>query len=169
VLTILPDSGRSYLSKFLDDNWMIEHGFLERGVPVPRVRDLLRTKPDETPTFVTVSAHQKVAEAIGLMEKYSISQLPVVRDGEVSSLADVIGSLQDRALLDLVFKNADALHEDVAVAMQGPLTAIDADASVDEIVTALTGGTNAVVVADGGKPVGVVTRSDLLDYLAHVR
>jgi cystathionine beta-synthase len=169
ILMILPDSGRSYLSKFLDDNWMIEHGFLERGAPTPRVRDLLRAKSDETPPFVTVSAHQKVAEAISLMEQYSISQLPVVRDGEVASLADVIGSLQDRALLDLVFKNADALHEDVAVAMQGPLQAVDADASVDEIVTALTGGTNAVVVADGGRPLGVVTRSDLLDYLAHSR
>ena len=169
ILTILPDSGRSYLSKFLDDNWMIEHGFLERGVPVPRVRDLLRAKPGETPPLVTVSAHQKVAEAIDVMERYSISQLPVVRDGQVGSLADVIGSLQDRALLDLVFKNADALHEDVAVAMQGPLTTVDADASVDEIVTALTGGTNAVVVADAGRPVGVVTRSDLLEYLAHAR
>jgi cystathionine beta-synthase len=169
VLTILPDSGRSYLSKFLDDNWMIEHGFLERGVPAPRVRDLLRGKTDETPAFVTVSSHQKVAEAISIMERYSISQLPVVRDGEVDSLTEVIGSLQDRALLDLVFKNADALHEDVAVAMQGPLTTVDADASVDDIVTALTGGTNAVVVADGGRPIGVVTRSDLLDYLAHAR
>jgi cystathionine beta-synthase len=87
----------------------------------------------------------------------------------VSTLADVIGSLQDRALLDLVFKNADALHEDVAVAMQGPLAAVDADASVDEIVTELTGGTNAVVVADAGRPIGVVTRSDLLEYLAHAR
>jgi cystathionine beta-synthase len=169
VLTILPDSGRSYLSKFLDDNWMIEHGFLERALPAPRVRDLLRVKQDETPALVTVSAHQKVAEAISLMERYSISQLPVVRDGELGSLADVIGSLQDRALLDLVFKNADALHEDVAVAMQGPLTAVDADESVDEIVTALTGGTNAVVVADRGRPIGVVTRSDLLEYLAHAR
>ena len=167
MLTILPDSGRSYLSKFLDDNWMIEHGFLERGTPVPRVRDLLRAKTDETPAFVTVSSHQKVAEAIAVMERYSISQLPVVRDGEVATLADVIGSLQDRALLDLVFKNSDALHEDVAVAMQGPLTAVEADASVDEIVTALTGGINAVVVAEAGRPVGVVTRSDLLDYLAH--
>jgi cystathionine beta-synthase len=92
-----------------------------------------------------------------------------VRDGDSATLADVIGSLQDRALLDLVFKNADALHEDVAVAMQGPLTAVEADASVDEIVTALTGGANAVVVADDGKAVGVVTRSDLLEYLAHAR
>jgi cystathionine beta-synthase len=169
VLTILPDSGRSYLSKFLDDNWMLEHGFLERSTPAPTVRELLRTKQGETPTFVTISAHQKVAEAIDVMERYSISQLPVVRDGEVASLADVIGSLQDRALLDRVFKNADALHEDVASAMQGPLATVEADASVDEIVTALTGGANAVVVGDGGKPVGVVTRSDLLDYLAHSR
>ncbi|HEX4525686.1 MAG TPA: cystathionine beta-synthase [Gaiellaceae bacterium] len=166
VLTILPDSGRSYLSKFLDDNWMIEHGFLERSAPAPTVRELLAAKPGDTPAFVTISAHQKVAEAISVMERYSISQLPVVRDGEVASLTDVIGSLQDRALLDLVFKNSDALHEDVAVAMQGPLTAVDADESVDEIVTALTGGTNAVVVADKGKPVGVVTRSDLLEYLS---
>jgi cystathionine beta-synthase len=169
VLTILPDSGRSYLSKFLDDNWMIEHGFLERSAPAPTVRELLRAKGGETPALLTISAHQKVAEAIAVMEQYSISQLPVVRDGEVSSLSDVIGSLQDRALLDLVFKNADALHEDVAVAMQGPLTTIDADESVDEIVTALTGGVNAVVVADAGKPIGVVTRSDLLEYLAHAR
>jgi cystathionine beta-synthase len=169
ILTILPDSGRSYLSKFLDDNWMIEHGFLERSAPAPTVRELLRGKPGETPQLVTISSHQKVAEAISVMERYSISQLPVVRDGELSSLADVIGSLQDRALLDLVFKNADALHEDVAVAMQGPLAAVDADASVDEIVTALTGGTNAVVVADNGTPIGVVTRSDLLEYLSHVR
>jgi cystathionine beta-synthase len=169
VLTVLPDSGRSYLSKFLDDNWMIEHGFLERSAPAPTVRELLRAKGGETPALLTISAHQKVAEAIAVMEQYSISQLPVVRDGEVSSLSDVIGSLQDRALLDLVFKNADALHEDVAVAMQGPLTTIDADESVDEIVTALTGGVNAVVVADGGKPIGVVTRSDLLEYLAHAR
>jgi len=167
VLTILPDSGRSYLSKFLDDNWMLEHGFLERTAPTPTVRELLRAKAGETPPLVTISAHQKVAEAIDVMERYSISQLPVVRDGEVSSLADVIGSLQDRDLLERVFKNADALHEDVAGVMQGPLAAVEAEASVDEIVTALTGGSNAVVVAEGGRPVGVVTRSDLLEYLAH--
>ena len=169
VLAVLPDSGRSYLSKFLDDNWMIEHGFLERSAPVPTVRELLRAKQGETPPFVTISAHQKVAEAIEVMERYSISQLPVVRDGELSSLADVIGSLQDRALLDRVFKNADALHDDVAAAMQPPLATVEASSSVDEIVSALTGRTNAVVVAEEGRPVGVVTRSDLLEYLAHRR
>jgi cystathionine beta-synthase len=169
VLAMLPDSGRSYLSKFLDDKWMLEHGFLERSAPTPTVAELLRAKGIDTrevPALVTISAHQKVGEAIDAMRRYSISQLPVVRDGELNSLTDVIGSLQDRDLLDRVFKDADALHEDVATAMQPPLATVDADASVDEIVNALTGRTNAVLVAREGRPVGVVTRSDLLEYLA---
>jgi cystathionine beta-synthase len=175
ILALLPDSGRSYLSKFLDDNWMLEHGFLERTMPTPTVSQLLRSKgleEREVPALVTISAHQKVGEAIDTMQRYSISQLPVIRgngDGAVESLADVIGSLQDRDLLDRVFKNADALHEDVAAAMQPPLAAVEEGASVDAVFAALTGRSNAVLVAREGKPVGVVTRSDLLEYLAHHR
>jgi cystathionine beta-synthase len=103
------------------------------------------------------------------MQRYSISQLPVVRDGELDSLTDVIGSLQDRDLLDRVFKNPDALHDDVAAAMQPPLSAVDEDDKLDEVFSALTGRTNALVVARGGKPIGVLTRTDLLEFLAHRR
>jgi cystathionine beta-synthase len=81
----------------------------------------------------------------------------------------VIGSLQDRDLLDRVFKNPDSLHDDVAAAMQPPLSTVDIDQSVEEVFAALTGSRNAVVVARGGRPVGVLTRSDLLEYLAHNR
>jgi cystathionine beta-synthase len=172
ILTMLPDSGRSYLSKFYDDNWMLEHGFLERRAPAPTVDELLRAKraeEAEVPELITISSHQKVGEAIDLMQRYSISQLPVVRDGDYDSLADIIGSLQDRDLLDRVFKNPDALHQDVAAAMQPPLSAVDADDSLDEVFSTLTGRTNAVVVAKNGRPVGVLTRSDLLEYLAHSR
>jgi cystathionine beta-synthase len=172
ILTMIPDSGRSYMSKFYDDNWMLEHGFVERRAATPTVTELLRSKRLEeldVPALITISAHQKVGEAIDVMNQYSISQLPVVRDGEVQSLADVIGSLQDRDLLDRVFKNPDALHEDVATAMQPPLAAVEADQTLDEVFATLTGRTNAVVVAREGKPVGVLTRSDLLDYLAHQR
>jgi cystathionine beta-synthase len=172
VLTMIPDSGRSYMSKFYDDNWMLEHGFVERRVPPPTVSELLRSKRVEegaVPDLITIAAHQKVGEAIDVMQRYSISQLPVVRDGSVGSLADVIGSLQDRDLLDRVFKNPDALHEDVAAAMQPPLAAVDASQTLDEVFATLTGRTNAVVVATDGKPVGVLTRSDLLEYLAHQR
>jgi cystathionine beta-synthase len=169
---MIPDSGRSYMSKFYDDNWMLEHGFVERRVPPPTVSELLHSKrveETEVPALVTIAAHQKVGEAINVMQRYSISQLPVVRDGSVASLADVIGSLQDRDLLDRVFKNPDALHEDVAAAMQPPLAAVDASQTLDEVFATLTGRTNAVVVASDGKPVGVLTRSDLLEYLAHQR
>jgi cystathionine beta-synthase len=172
ILTMIPDSGRSYMSKFYDDNWMLEHGFAERRTPPPTVAELLRSKrieEGEVPALVTIAAHQKVGEAIDVMQRYSISQLPVVRDGELDSLADVIGSLQDRDLLDRVFKNADALHEDVAAAMQPPLAAVEADQTLDEVFSTLTGRTNAVVVAQSGKPVGVLTRSDLLEFLAHQR
>jgi cystathionine beta-synthase len=170
VLMLVPDSGRNYLSKFYDDNWMLEHGFLERQAPLPKVEEVLRAKHvGEIPALVTISAHQKVGEGIDTMQRYSISQLPVVRDGECDSLADVIGSLQDRALLERVFVNPDVLHEDVANAMQPPLAAIDASATMEEIFGTLQGGTNAVVVARDGKPVGVLTRSDLLEFLAHRR
>ena len=172
ILTMIPDSGRSYMSKFYDDNWMLEHGFAERRVPAPTVSELLRSKRLEeiaVPALITIAAHQKVGEAIDVMQQYSISQLPVVRDGDVQSLADVIGSLQDRDLLDRVFKNPDALHEDVATAMQPPLAAVESDVTLDEVFATLTGRTNALVIASKGKPIGVLTRSDLLDYLAHQR
>ncbi len=170
VLTMIPDSGRNYLSKFYDDNWMLEHGFLERHAPLPTVEEVLRAKHGgDLPALVTIAAHQKVGEGIDTMQRYSISQVPVVRDGQCESLADVIGSLQDRALLERVFTNPDILHEDVANAMQPPLGAIDASATLDEVFATLTGGTNAVVVARDGKPVGVLTRSDLLEFLAHAR
>src|SRR5437762_7518224 len=84
ILTMIPDSGRNYLSKFYDDNWMLDHGFLERRAPVPTVDEVLRSKRLEEaamPELVTISSHQKVGEAIDMMQRYSISQLPVVRDG----------------------------------------------------------------------------------------
>ena len=103
------------------------------------------------------------------MQRYSISQLPVVRDGQVESLGDVVGSLQDRDLLERVFRNPDSLHEDVAAAMQPPLATIDVSQTLDEVFQSLTGRGNAVVVARGGTPVGVLTRSDLLEFIAHTR
>ncbi len=83
VLTMIPDSGRNYLSKFYDDNWMLEHGFLERQAPLPSIEEVLRAKHGgEIPALVTISAHAKVGEGIDTMQRYGISQIPVTRDGE---------------------------------------------------------------------------------------
>ncbi|HXG76005.1 MAG TPA: cystathionine beta-synthase [Gaiellaceae bacterium] len=167
VLMLFPDSGRSYLSKFYDDNWMLQYGFLERATP-PAVEEVLRFRRSDrdVPDLVTIGSHEKVGAAIEVMQRYGISQLPVVRREPVESLADVVGSLQERELLDRVFRNPDALSEDVAVAMQPPLPAVDANASLDEVYEGLSGGSGAVVVARDGRPRGILTRSDLLEFLA---
>jgi cystathionine beta-synthase len=170
VLMMIPDSGRNYLSKFYDDNWMLEHGFIERQAPLPTVDEVLHAKHgSELPDLVTISAHQKVGEGIDTMQRYGISQLPVTRDGSCESLADVIGSLQDRALLERVFSNPDVLHEDVAAAMQPPLGAVETSATLEDVFATLSGGSNAIVVCQDGRPIGVLTRSDLLEFLAHRR
>jgi cystathionine beta-synthase len=168
VLMMFPDSGRSYLSKVYDDNWMLQYGFLERTTAPPSVEEVLRFRRvgHEVPDLVTIGTHEKVGAAIDVMQRYGISQLPVVRHEPVDSLADVVGSLQERSLLERVFKNGDALNEDVAVAMQPPLPAVDADASLDEVYEGLSGPAAAVVVASDGRPTGILTRSDLLEFLA---
>ncbi len=172
VLLTFPDSGRSYLSKFYDDNWMIQYGFMERRAPLPTVEAVLHFKRGpghELPELVVVDAHKKVGAAIDLMQRYGISQLPVVRKEPTDSLADLVGSIHERALLDRVFKNPDALNDDVAVAMQPPLAAVDVTASLDQVFADLSGPSAAVVVGIAGRPVAILTGSDLLEYLAFQR
>ena len=99
ILTTIPDGGRGYLSKLFDDNWMLEHGFLERYGPADTSS---RCWPSSTPTggvpdLVVCESHQKLGAAIELMQRYGISQLPVVRNAPAETLSDVVGSLNDVA------------------------------------------------------------------------
>jgi cystathionine beta-synthase len=172
VVTLVPDSGRAYLSKFYDDNYMLEHGFVERAAPAPTVAEVLRharREHAELPGLVVIEAGRRIGEAIQLMQRYSISQLPVVRQSPAESFADVMGSLHERSLLDRVFRHPDALEEDVVEAMQPPLATVEDRESVDRVFADLTRGSPAVVVAHDGRPAGMLTRSDLLEYLADRR
>ncbi len=95
-----PTAGRSYLSKFYDDNWMLQYGFLERTHAAPTIDEVLRFKrgeEHELPDLVTIEAHAKVSAAIDLMQRYSISQLPSSAS-QPARLArrTSIGSLQER-------------------------------------------------------------------------
>jgi cystathionine beta-synthase len=167
IVTLIPDSGRGYLSKLYDDNWLAEYGILERRTPSPRIDEVLafkRGEADGVPELIFVESHEKVGHAIELMQRYGISQIPVVRHEPAESLADVVGSVRERGLLERLYANGDALNEDVAAAMEPPLPAIELDETVD---TMFTSNSPAVVVAEEGKPVGVLTRADLLEFLAH--
>ena len=170
ILMIFPDGGRSYLSKFYDDNWMIQYGFIERTLAdARRVDEVLRLRATATtlPDLVTIESHKKVGAAIELMQRYGISQLPVVRHEPPESLTDIVGSIQERSLLDRVFKNPDALNEDIAVAMQPPLAAVDVRASLDEVFADLRARARPSSSGRAGKPAAILTRSDLLEFLAH--
>ena len=169
ILMTFPDGGRSYLSKLHDDEWMSQYGFVERSAPQPTVQEVLdfrHGQHDALPELVTIGASMKVGAAIDLMQRYSISQLPVVRQEPPESVNDVIGSLQERGVLERVFRNADAMSEDVAVAMQPPFGIADVNDTLDRVFQDLSGRREAVLVADGARPVAILTRSDLLEFLA---
>ena len=159
MLAVLPDSGRSYLSKSSTTSGCSSTASSSASAPAPTVAELLRARAPRraTPALVTISAHQKVGEAIAAMQRYSISQLAVVRDGELGSLADVIGSLQDRDLLERVFRNPDALHKDVATAMS-PRSRRSRRRRRWTRSSGLTAGTNAVLVATKAAPASSLAR-----------
>ena len=166
IVVLLPDTGRQYLSKVYSDAWMRQYGFLE-GPETITVEQVLSAKGDELPPLITVRAHDKVRQAVDVLQANGISQAPVVRE-DSTDVAQFVGSIRDRELLERVFRDPDALQADVAEVMAPPIPAVERDASVDEAFAELERAP-AVLVSAGGNVLGVLTRSDLLDFLAHRR
>jgi cystathionine beta-synthase len=166
VVVLLPDSGRQYLSKLYSDTWMLQHGMLERP-EIVRVEEVLSAKSGEIPALVTVLAHDKVRQAVETLQEHGISQAPVVRE-ESNDVSQFVGSIRDRELLERVFRDPDALQADVAEAMAPPIPMVEWDAPVEVAFTELER-TPAVVVTKSGQALGVLTRSDLLEFLARRR
>jgi len=164
IVVIFPDTGRNYLSKLYSDTWMLQYGFMERP-EVVRVEEVLSAKHGEVPPLVSIGAHQKVRQGIDLLQEYGISQAPVVREDnhEVSSF---VGSIRERTLLDRIFRDPDSLQADVAEVMGPPLPMVEFDDPLETAFSELQGST-AVIVAKNGEALGVLTRSDLLEFLAH--
>jgi cystathionine beta-synthase len=165
VVVILPDTGRNYLSKLYSDTWLLQYGMLERP-EVVRVEEVLSAKHGDLPPLVTVAAHDKVRQAVDVLQEYSISQAPVVRESGSAEVAQIVGSIRENALLDRLFRDPDALQADVAEVMGPPVGLVEHDHPVDLAFEALQHGP-AVLVVKGGQVLGVVTRSDLLEFLAH--
>ncbi len=164
VAVILPDGGRSYLSKVYNDAWMTEHGFLERA-GVHTVGEVLRrrTIDADVPPLVTVNAHQRVRDAVALLHEHRVSQLPVVSAHDDQA---VVGSIAERGLLAHAVSDASLLDAQVVDVMEPPLTAVGADDPVSDAVELLVGERQALLVLDGGRPAGIVSRADLLEALA---
>ena len=121
---------------------------------------------DAIPDVVAVPSHEKVGRAIDILQEYGISQLPVAKPARPTDLSELVGSINERSLLDRVFRDRDAIGRDVVEIMDAPLPVVQFSDGVDEMFAVLSRGAEAVVVAQGSKPEGVLTRADLLEFLA---
>jgi len=164
VVVILPDGGRSYLSKIYNDACMTQHGFIERASNVT-VADVLTRKRagSDIPHLVTVGAHDEVRDAVALLSEHRVSQLPVVSAHDESA---VVGSISERGLLRHVIEEPALLGAKVVDMMSAPFPAVAPSDLIQEAVALLAGDREALLVTLDGRPSGILTRADLLEALA---
>src|SRR3954449_2729199 len=163
VVVLLPDGGRGYLNKIFSDKWMADYGFVD-STAGETVGELLHTKSGETPMLVHTHPNETVREAINILREYGVSQMPVVRAEPPVTAGEVVGSVDEKTLLDALFRGAASLADRVEKHMSPPLPIIGSGEAVTEAVTAL-GSADALLVHVDGKPAGVVTRQDVLGHL----
>jgi cystathionine beta-synthase len=164
LVVLLPDGGRGYLNKIFSDKWMADYGFLDVASGAT-VADVLRAKSGETPTLVHTHPNETVRDAIDILREYGVSQLPVVRAEPPVTAGEVVGSVDEKTLLDALFAGSANLSDRVERHMSPPLPIIGSGEPVGAAVGAL-GSADALVVHVDGKPAGVVTRQDVLGHLA---
>jgi cystathionine beta-synthase len=169
VVVLLPDSGRSYLSKIYNDEWMRANALIATTGSATRVAELLagRHHGPDMPTVVVARTTERVGVAIATLQTYGISQLPVSEDADGDAVKGLVGSISEKGLLDRAFRDPGVVDRTVGEVMDPPLPLVDARATLDEAFALLSGGANALVAIREGRTAGVVTKLDLLEYLAH--
>jgi cystathionine beta-synthase len=166
IVVLLPDSGRGYLTKVFNDDWLAQYGFPVDGAERAgqTVGEILRGKSGQLPDLVHTHPAETIAEAVHILEEYDVSQMPVVRAEPPIVAAEVAGSVSDRVLLDKLFTGQALLTDPVEQHMSPPMPTIGSSESATEAVKLLEQA-DAVLVQEDGKPVGVLTRQDLLGFL----
>jgi len=169
VVVLLPDSGRSYLSKIYNDEWMRANGLIATIGATTRVAELLadRHHAPDMPAVVVARTTERVGAAIATLQAYGISQLPVSEDAEGDAVVGLVGSISERGLLERAFRDPTVVERTVGEVMDPPLPLVEASASLDEAFALLSGGAPALVAVRGDRAAGVVTKLDFLEYLAH--
>jgi cystathionine beta-synthase len=165
IVVLLPDGGRGYLSKIFNDDWMADYGFLTPSTEEARVGEVLTRKGGQLPEFVHVHPHEKVDTAISIMREYEVSQLPVMKEEPPVMAAEVVGSVAERDLLEVLVRDRASLGDPIERHMSAPLPTIGSGEAVSKAVAILEKA-GAVVVLVDGKPRGLLTRQDLLAFLA---
>jgi cystathionine beta-synthase len=157
IVVIIPDSGTRYLSKIYNDNWMRDNQFLEPRITV-RAGQVVRDKVRRTGQIVSVPLGITVEEAVNVMREHAISQIPVIESG------DVVGSLSEARILEILVQNPEAKRKPVAEYMEGPFPVISEDASLTEVTNAIGHNTTAILVKQANG-FDIITKSDLIYFL----
>jgi len=157
VVVIIPDSGTRYLSKIYNDNWMKENQFLEPAVQV-KAGQVVREKARRTKDLVFVPLGITVEDAVNLMREHDISQVPVIEGGEV------VGSISEARILDILVSNAAARGKPVVEYMEKPFPVVSDDASLTEVAQRMHREISAVLVKQQGG-FDIITKSDLIFFL----
>jgi cystathionine beta-synthase len=158
VVTFLCDTGERYLSKLYNDEWMRENQLLEPD-HVTLLHLLTQKGPGHPEQLVSTTAGMLVRQALGLMRLHDVSQLPVM-DGDTC-----VGSVTEYMLTTRGLESTKFLDATVGEVMEEPFPVVDAGESVDHVAKRLSRANPAVLVRDGGRVAGIVTRSDMLGYL----
>jgi cystathionine beta-synthase len=167
VVVLFADSGRSYLSKIFNDEWMRQNGFLGGLVPA-NVGDVMKDRGD-TPELIVVSKTETVRRAIDTMQRYGISQIPVTANGAAAAVSDIVGSVSEKTMLDRVFREPALVDERVERVMDPPFPVVQATDDIERLYQELSGGAPALLAARENRPVSVITKADLLEFVAHQR
>ena len=167
VVVLLPDSGRGYLSKVFNEDWLSTYGFIQADIE-QTIGDVLKAKTlgGDLPDFIHTHPTESVADAIAILKEYGVSQIPVVRAEPPIMTAEISGSIVERVVLDALFQGKVHLADRVESVMSPSLPMVGAGESVAVAMTALTDADALMVVVDG-KPTGVITRQDVLAFLAN--
>ena len=161
VVVLLPDSGRGYLTKVFSDEWLTRYGFGVSGTEGRTAGEVLREKSGQLPSLVHTHPGETIAEAVGILREYGVSQMPVVRAEPPVMAAGGVGSVSERGLLGVLFNRSARPADAVESAMEAPLPVLGASEPVSKAVELLVDA-DALLVLDDGKPIGVLTRQDLL-------
>jgi cystathionine beta-synthase len=165
IVVLLPDSGRGYLTKVFNDEWLGRFGFLTSAQSGLTIGEVLHAKKGDIPALVHTHPNETIADAVQILQEYGVSQMPVVRAEPPVMAAEVAGSVSERRLLDALYTGQARLADPVELHMDDPLPTVGSGIGVAEAVAALRDA-DALLVQEDGRPVGVLTRQDLLSFVA---
>jgi cystathionine beta-synthase len=165
VVVLIPDSGRGYLSRVFDEEWMAGYGFLRGGDHT--VADIVEARRADVPPLVYVDPDATVRRAVNVMRGYGVSQLPVAKGELPLAAAEILGAVDELVMMDLVFRAPEIMDEPVEKVMGPRLPTIGIGQPLALAVEKLDQAP-ALVVLSGGRPHAVLTRTDVLSYLSRV-